>query len=353
MAVNQSKWNLTTSSWVNSSEEMITTVMMNDSVETRNNSFGTRFGHGNTEMLDNFTFVIGSFGSVANGFVLLALLCARQSRRKNINVFIINQTVLDLLTCLFLVLTIVIGRLKAASATGKWIICLLFKTRAVVAVASYSSIFGLVVITAERYVKIVHSVVHRNNYRRWMTYAGVVLPWVDGICCYLIPAWATSAVDDSKCHVFAWPTSALLNGYVLTMFVLHYVMPPAFFFFAYYRIIGVIRRQQRVVNATSAGASSSIQTAVSSREAQEHEQRPRPKGMNVVRTMIVIVVCFCICYLPYNVYDIIFPSSSRLPLRLIETNVLISIYSNSLFRTLTTGVPYNFYDSSFCHSLLI
>jgi len=57
-----------------------------------------------------------------------------------------------------------------------------FSTNTLVAVVSYSSIAGLVVITVERYVKIVHSVVYRNHYRRWMTYAGVILPWADGFC---------------------------------------------------------------------------------------------------------------------------------------------------------------------------
>jgi len=185
--------------------------------------------------------MIGSVGTLANGFVLLALLCARQSRHKNINLFIINQTFLDLLSCLFLILTVVFThRFEATSIAVKWIICLLFETTTIVAVASYSSIFGLVVITAERYVKVVHPVIHRNHYRRWMTYAGVILPWVDGVCSYLIPAWATASVVDGKCLRFQWPTRAMYIAYTLTMFVLHYVVPPAFFFFAYYSIKGII-----------------------------------------------------------------------------------------------------------------
>jgi len=56
-------------------------------------------------IMDPITYVIGSVGSMANGFVMLALLCARDSRRKKINVFIINQTVLDLLACVFLIKT--------------------------------------------------------------------------------------------------------------------------------------------------------------------------------------------------------------------------------------------------------
>jgi len=184
--------------------------------------------------------MIGSVGTLANGFVLLALLCARQSRRKNINVFIINQTFLDLLSCLFLIFTIVVNDFETTSIAVKWIICLLFKTKTIVAVVSYSSIFGLVVITVERYVKVVHPVAHRNHYRRWMTYAGVILPWVDGVCCYLIPAWATASMVDGKCLTFQWPTPAMFTAYTLTMFLLHYVLPPAVFFFAYYRIVGNI-----------------------------------------------------------------------------------------------------------------
>jgi len=299
-------------------------VTVNSSMETGNNSVGAGFGYGNTQLLDIFTFVIGSVGSVANGFVLLALLCARQSRRKNINVFIINQTVLDLLTCVFFILTIIFSRLKTVSLTVKWIICLLFETNAVVAVASYSSIFGLIVITAERYVKIVHSVVHRNHYRRWMTYAGVILPWVDGVCSFLIPSWATAAVVNGRCQKFAWPTPAMYSGYVLTMFVLHYVMPPAFFFFAYYRIVGVIRRQQHVVNATSAVTSTSG-------EALEHEQRKGPKQVNVVRTMIIIVVCFCICYLPYKVYLILAATRKiRVNMNVLHTFIIVSFLNRCI-----------------------
>ena len=77
-----------------------------------------------------------------------------------------------------------------------------------------------------------------------MTFAGVILPWVDGVCCYLIPAWATVAMVDGRpnCLTFVWPTPAMFSSYTLTMFVWHYVLPPAFFFFAYYSINCVIGR---------------------------------------------------------------------------------------------------------------
>ena len=140
--MNQSAWNPTTSSAFNSSALMTSMTAENVSVEDGQNRFSGRSYGSNyllTQVLPGCTYAVGSVGSVANGFVLLALLCARQSRRKNINVFIMNQTVLDLLSCLFLILTFVSNRqIETPSMASKWIICLLFKTNAVVAVASYS-----------------------------------------------------------------------------------------------------------------------------------------------------------------------------------------------------------------------
>jgi len=108
-------------------------------VEDGKNHLSARHHYLLTQVLPACTYAVGSVGSVANGFVLLALLCVHQSRRKNINVFIMNQTFLDLLSCLFLVLTTVSRRFETPSLTSKWIICLLIDTNAVVAVASYSS----------------------------------------------------------------------------------------------------------------------------------------------------------------------------------------------------------------------
>ena len=301
MTMNVSEWNATTSSWINSSELVTSMTTENGTNETGRNRVvsGSRYMY--AQLLNSLTFAIASLGSLANGFVLLSLLCARQSRRKNINVFIIHQTTLDLLACLFLILTVIFRSLETTSITARWVICLLFETNTVVAVASYSSIVGLVVITAERYVKIVHSVIHRNHYRRWMTYAGVILPWVDGVCAYLIPAWATVAVIDGRCLLFQWPTLAMYSGYTMTMFFWHYVLPTAFFVFAYCSIIRVIRRQQRVVvHSVDATASTSARSSVQAAPRARHSQSGHMSQMNVVRTMIIIVVCFCICYLPYK-----------------------------------------------------
>ena len=158
----QSAWDVTTTTSWNDSDAVTMSTSADDGGAGQTGRIFAGFRGPNNSVRDNSTFVIGSVGltiesgwdrsdpfrlgsvgSFANGFVLLALLCARQSRRKKINVFIINQTLLDLLACVFLIITIVFVRIPTTSVVAKWIVCLLFETNTLVAVVSYCSIFGL------------------------------------------------------------------------------------------------------------------------------------------------------------------------------------------------------------------
>jgi len=78
-----------------------------------------------------------------------------------------------------------------------------------------ASILGLVVITLERYFKIVHAIAHRKYYRNWMcrnwmTTVCVVLPWIGGTCLILIPAMGTTRIVNGLCLKLAvWPKKAM------------------------------------------------------------------------------------------------------------------------------------------------
>lgn len=66
---------------------------------------------------------------------------------------------------------------------------------------------GLVVITLERYVKVVHAIVHRKYYRHWMTKVGVAVPWISGFCTFVIPAILTTRAMPGQCPMMGfWPS---------------------------------------------------------------------------------------------------------------------------------------------------
>ena len=69
---------------------------------------------------------------------------------------------------------------------------------------------GLIIITLERYFKIVHTVLHRKYNRDWMTKLLVALPWIGGICMIVFPATATSRVVNGHCLRYGvWPNEAM------------------------------------------------------------------------------------------------------------------------------------------------
>jgi len=77
---------------------------------------------------------------------------------------------------------------------------MLIESDALTSSAIYGSVYGLVVITVERYVKIVHPVAHRNHYRRWMTRVGVAAPWLIGLLTSSVPSLTTAKFVDGTCR---------------------------------------------------------------------------------------------------------------------------------------------------------
>jgi len=82
---------------------------------------------------------------------------------------------------------------------------------------------GLVVITLERYFKVVHAVAHRKYYKKWMTKVGVAVPWITGFCTFAIPAYVWSTPVPGQCPRTMVITDkvgamvSLLNVYLCTL----------------------------------------------------------------------------------------------------------------------------------------
>jgi len=75
----------------------------------------------------------------------------------------------------------------------------LFEGTALPGIGRTAEPISLMVITLERYFKIVHAIGHRKYYRDWMTKVGVALPWITGISLQLFPGIATSRIVNGRC----------------------------------------------------------------------------------------------------------------------------------------------------------
>jgi len=87
----------------------------------------------------------------------------------------------------------------AKTGVLRQLVCFLIDSDALLLSAMYGAVYGLVVITAERYVKIVHPIAHRNHYKQWMTYMGIAIPWLIGLLTSAVPAMAVTRFVDDTC----------------------------------------------------------------------------------------------------------------------------------------------------------
>jgi len=245
--------------------------------------------------------IVSAVGILANAYVLLALLLSKNARGSNVNAFITHQTVLDLTACTFLFISLVLSLTKPSlkiSESLALFVCLFFGTQSMSVSVGNASICGLVIITLERYAKIVHPVAYRNHYRRWMTRVGIIFPWIFGVCIGLIPIWANSHVVKGRC-VKGTIGSNLEQKLTwrIVQFLLLYLGPLAVFIFGYWKILAVIRRQKKQVGPSQLqGMSNAAMTA---------EIKSRHTEINVIRTMVLVSVTFAVCFVCRFTYPIL------------------------------------------------
>jgi len=85
-------------------------------------------------------------------------------------------------------------------------VCILLHGGTLITLGAYGGIACMVVITLDRFWKIVHPIHHRKYYRPWMLTVGLILPWLNGLAVDLLPALGTSRIINGRCYpLMFWP----------------------------------------------------------------------------------------------------------------------------------------------------
>lgn len=253
---------------------------------------------------------IGALGAVINGVVLLVLFFGQLYRKGTSNAFICNQTVMDLISCIVLMATM--ARQKTSGAytdfrVGGWIMCYLFDQNTLLVAMAYAANFWLVVITAERYFKIVHPISHRNRFRPWMVKVGILIPWLDGFVANMIPKWIAIKINASEKCITAYPSLIYARSYYIFIFLWQVVMPTGVFLVCYYKIVCVILRQNKVSEAPvphqliHVGPSPTVHTT-GHPPTGLHEQLS-PRGKKIIKTTLTVTACFFVCWCPVQLFS--------------------------------------------------
>ena len=113
----------------------------------------------------NYTciIVVGIVGFFANILLIMALCYSKKDRKSTANILIVNQSTVELSACAMLVVRSSI-KLRSYYLSGWWgeLLCKLEDNGLFQVSFVNSSTAAIVLITIERYFKIVHPVTHRN-----------------------------------------------------------------------------------------------------------------------------------------------------------------------------------------------
>jgi hypothetical protein len=231
------------------------------------------------------------------GCQVFDVLCiVTQTKKKTMNVMLINQLAIDFYSSLMIIATYTVNLVDIYfSGTSGYLLCVMLSGQMLLWLGLCSSVVNLVVITLERYVKVVHSVWHKIHFKRWMAYFGCAFSWASGFLGTILPYLLTTYTYDGQCMAlvrFSSRSGELI--YIWFNYVYYYQIPVLLFVICYFRIFQVIRRQNRIFQQTSQDAAAIAASTVNDRKLSQSQ-------LNAVKTMTSSTLFFAVSWLPINV----------------------------------------------------
>lgn len=233
------------------------------------------------------------FGVIGNAYVIVAVLLSKKLRTFT-NIFIVNQSCSDLLSCFFIIFLI---------SGNNTTLCRISTFLVIISVQC--SIFNIGAIAINRYILITKS---NSNYRRFFTSPltnciMVASTWIIPITIDLVPTFVGSFGDEKEgsrlpvCGMFyVWPVSAI-HSYIVGGTV---AIPLIAIFVSYISILIFVRRhfdQQRATAESQPGAVSTLEFAEKgatiNRLAQLDQQQ-----LEITKNLFIVVIVFSLFVIP-------------------------------------------------------
>lgn len=208
----------------------------------------------NTQMtLQTIYLSVAFIGVLGNAASIFVMLSAKELRRGFTNWFITNQCVLDLTASLALLASIPADVEKFTNLNGVAgdLLCKLWLSRIFMWSFFVSSTFNLIVLTIERYCKVVHPVFHRNTFSRKQALLAGLLVWLVGPVYNLSFKLPITKLVEGKCATFQYPNKATGRFFGLLTVSLQYLLPLVLMMYCYARMAYALKRRVKTISAAS------------------------------------------------------------------------------------------------------
>ncbi len=203
---------------------------------------------------------IGGFGAVDNLLVILVLSSSPLLRGKIVNMFIINQSLIDLASSIVMMantMTTFLEPYKKFYGILGYMRCILWHNSLFMWGLFSASTFNLVGLTIDRYVKIVHPMWYKKHCLKRHSVIAMSCAWGISIGLKMVVKIPTSYVDDNHdCNSDKqWPSAQFRQGVAIILFCVEYFIPFLIILSCYVRIVLALCRHLKPAANMSMGAS--------------------------------------------------------------------------------------------------
>ncbi|XP_071940996.1 galanin receptor type 2-like [Antedon mediterranea] len=241
------------------------------------------------ETLHPAFIIIGIIGILGNTLVLYVLRSVR-SLQTNTNVLILNQSIIDLCTCVvFLMYYMSSPLVFDNTSTTTSIFCFFWESGYMYWSLSFASTANLICLNLQRYVSVLHSIKYKNSFTVKKARIVLAVPWLYGFIFLLYYGLSNEVNEKKVCVPIRSATASKIWG--IAVFISQCAIPIICISIVYIRIV-LFLRCHRVVSRSNIGIGNTngIGMAASKRRA------------NVVKTLFLICGCYCICWTPNQLY---------------------------------------------------
>ena len=243
--------------------------------------------------LEILNLMAGCVGLTSNSFAVVVLACCKSLRQRIWSILLINQCILDLVASVIIVMyhgTILlrnIGLHAPHSSPMGDLYCKLWSSAVWHWGLMGASSYNLLIITAERYLMLVHPIYHKLNVSRRRLYVTAICPWIIGLSFQLAYGVPTSELRGEHCAAYAvWPGAGVQRLAGVFSTILPFFFPVIVMIILYGKIVLILRAKARV------GMTSQVVPNKGITKSQS----------NLTKTCVIIVAAFICCWGPSQAF---------------------------------------------------
>ena len=220
--------------------------------------------------------VVGSIGVVGNLLVVSVFMKYKKLFQNIKTTFIVNQSVIDGIVSLLLILTTFVSPELHRGVDGLLVelYCKLWLSQVPIWGLMTSSTYNLMAISTERYLAIVHPIWHKVTFTKKMADSVAICIWLFGVS--FVASIVIPTTGMMRGHCFAsifWASRATARAVAFVQIFVNMILPIFVHSFCYARILSALRKRKRMVTPEDGTTSTAQMRMTSGTNA-----RPTPKA---------------------------------------------------------------------------